>query len=368
MKKCPTCDKTFDDSMRFCQIDGTSLVDDAPAFDPYATIVGRVVPPPAEPDAPAVEEEKESPIHATVGSIPISEPDDVLDLPTNDPLKTMYVSEAEMRAALDKPDQPDIIEIPAIEAEPPPPSFIAPETSAPEPQADTRPSFSLNEGASTGSASDTFEPNEPPRFNLEESQPATPAVPAPPPSPFGNAFDSNPKSSPFEEREVVNSVDAPISAPSFNEPEPVRFDEAATIMQPGFESSSAQPQPPSQPAPAWEPPPMLEKEWQNQPVAAGADAPFQAPVAGADGANKTLAVVSLITGILGLTLCCGALIPSIVAIVTGIMARGKVKENPAEYGGAGFATAGIVTGVIGLIGGIAFLVVYFAVGIASLNF
>ena len=40
MKRCPTCDKTFDDSLRFCQTDGTPLVDDAP-LDPYKTIVAR---------------------------------------------------------------------------------------------------------------------------------------------------------------------------------------------------------------------------------------------------------------------------------------------------------------------------------------
>ena len=38
MKRCPTCDKTFDDNMRFCQADGTPLVDDVP-IDPYKTMV-----------------------------------------------------------------------------------------------------------------------------------------------------------------------------------------------------------------------------------------------------------------------------------------------------------------------------------------
>src|SRR5688500_18739316 len=102
MKKCPTCEKTFEDSMRFCQIDGTALVDDAPAFDPYATIVGQnIAAPPAdepaadEPPAEAapIESQPEEPEaeNKTSGSIPISPPDDVLDLPEADPLKTMYV-------------------------------------------------------------------------------------------------------------------------------------------------------------------------------------------------------------------------------------------------------------------------------------
>ena len=105
MKKCPTCEKTFEDSLRFCQTDGTPLVDDAPAIDPYATIVSSAVS-----DAPA-EEMVESPAAEDVGiesveaePIPearlsaIAEPDEVLDLPEPDPMKTMYVSEDEMRA------------------------------------------------------------------------------------------------------------------------------------------------------------------------------------------------------------------------------------------------------------------------------
>ena len=40
MKQCPTCDKTFDDAMRFCQSDGTPLVADEP-LDPYKTMVAR---------------------------------------------------------------------------------------------------------------------------------------------------------------------------------------------------------------------------------------------------------------------------------------------------------------------------------------
>ena len=41
MKKCPICERTFDDGMRFCQTDGTPLVDDAPALDPYKTMVAK---------------------------------------------------------------------------------------------------------------------------------------------------------------------------------------------------------------------------------------------------------------------------------------------------------------------------------------
>ena len=63
MKKCPTCDKTFEDSMKFCQVDGTPLVEDEPAFDPYATMVGG----PAgmkPPEPPAEETPQESAFEA----------------------------------------------------------------------------------------------------------------------------------------------------------------------------------------------------------------------------------------------------------------------------------------------------------------
>ena len=73
MKRCPTCDKTFDDNMRFCQADGTPLLDEAPV-DPYKTMIAT----PAD-------------IEAAKGAV--SESEDVLDLPAADPAKTMYASE-----------------------------------------------------------------------------------------------------------------------------------------------------------------------------------------------------------------------------------------------------------------------------------
>ena len=41
MKKCPTCEKTFDDALKFCQTDGTPLVEitENTIDDPYKTIV-----------------------------------------------------------------------------------------------------------------------------------------------------------------------------------------------------------------------------------------------------------------------------------------------------------------------------------------
>lgn len=313
MKKCPTCDKTFEDSMRFCQIDGTLLVDDAPDFDPYATIVGHPVP-----VAPAVPpfDEAETGIHYTVGSIPISEPDDVLDLPVNDPLKTMYVSDAEMHAALGKDEStPDIIEIPPIDtvSQPDPPSFIATDSSAPPPSP-----FSV--------PNDTSEQPAPLSFEVPESAPV-----------WGGAASN----SDFETQ---------MSAPATP-----TFDEAATVAQPSFNSPFD-----SAPAPVaeWTPPPAPDQNWQNKEI--GANAPFQQPPVGAGGQNKTLAIISLVCGILGMTVCCGSFAVSIVALVTGFMARSKAAQNPNEFGGAGLAMGGMITGGIGILLSVVVIILYFA--------
>lgn len=312
MKKCPACDKTFEDSMRFCQVDGTPLLDDAPAFDPYATIVAQapiapVVAPEPEPESePILETPAEPEIHYTVGSIPISEPDDVLDLPSSDPLKTMYVSEAEMKATFESVEPvADIIDVPPIEevSQPEPPSFIASE----------------------------------------------PAMPVPPPSPFAVESPS------VEPAAPVFKEPLPASSPVFEEPEAVKFDEAATMIQPNFSSPFDQAPAPA-PVEPWSPPPAPEASWQNQEI--GSNTPFQPPPAGTEGQNKTLAIVSLVAGILGITVCCGGIIPSLVAIITGFMARGKANSNPAEFGGGGLALGGIITGVIGLLGGIVVLILW----------
>ena len=100
MKKCPTCNKTFEDSMRFCQTDGTPLVDDEPAFDPYATIMAK----PGEfgrsacrrgssgRGTPIVSTGRGRILNAgtcrrTRSREPMRRPDDVLDLPAPRPAK-----------------------------------------------------------------------------------------------------------------------------------------------------------------------------------------------------------------------------------------------------------------------------------------
>jgi hypothetical protein len=305
MKKCPTCQRTFEDSMRFCQTDGTPLVDDAPPVDPYKTMVAS-----------------SDEIAAAMGS-PVADPEpaakadeEVLQLPPeSDPKKTMYVSEEELRAEMGSQEEP-VVELPPL---------------APEPPKFTEPSLS------------------PPSFG--DVPPASP-----PPSPFASGGKQDlggeppfmkttpPIPSPFD-KQRESSYHQPTS---YSPPEPEPYVGAASL--------------PLESAPP--------------PVAAGASAPVQnwepnepmqnAPVSAPAGQNKTLSIISLVAGILGLTICCGSLLPSLIAIVLGFMGRSKANSDPMNYGGAGLAMGGIITGVLGLLGGILVLALYFLGFAASL--
>lgn len=152
MKRCPSCDKTFDDNMRFCQSDGTALVDDAP-LDPYKTMVAQ----PAD-------------IAKAMGG---SDKDDVLDLPAeSDPAKTMFASEDEIRAEMAARDAGDVIDIPPL-GEPEPPKFSEP---APPPSPFSSPEPGIVSAAPIPSPFDdpkpsTYEPPTPPSFADSEPEP-----------------------------------------------------------------------------------------------------------------------------------------------------------------------------------------------------
>lgn len=64
--------------------------------------------------------------------------------------------------------------------------------------------------------------------------------------------------------------------------------------------------------------------------------------------SHALAILSLVLGILGLTPIL-PLIGSIVAIVTGTIARREILAKPHEYSGESMARAGIILGWIGVV-------------------
>ena len=288
MKRCPTCEKTFDDSMRFCQSDGTPLVEDEAPLDPYKTMMAR----PgdfAEAAAPSDSQNKED--------------EELLQLPAeqSDPLYR-YTSEGERRQGIEsrESDKDQVIDLPPLAPEPPKfnePSLIPP----------------------------SFSDISPPPLAKEDSGGKSPFNSSPPPSPF--EMTTPPVPSPFSK-----SKQETYEAPASNFPQyagPETADNAASFIP--FDQPSAT----GLPAP--------QTNWQNRDVT-GQNKPFQTPKGTAEGENQTLAIVSLILGIVSIVFC---QVTGPVAIVTGFMARRKAEENPSEYGGAGLGLAGIITGAIG---------------------
>jgi len=82
--------------------------------------------------------------------------------------------------------------------------------------------------------------------------------------------------------------------------------------------------------------------------------------------TSTLAIVSLVSGIVSWFLL--PLIGSIVAVITGHMAKREIRESLGKLSGDGLATAGLVLGylqlaliVLGICGGIIFFIFMFTV-------
>ena len=361
MKNCPMCDKDFPDSMRFCQTDGTLLVEKV-ADDPYKTIVGgqsdfaASIPP-------------LDPMKTMVSNAPAKKADDdILQLPDEpDPMKTLVISADEMRGAsnLSADDDSSLLDLPPAPSapliEPKPSNAAAPkfnETSLNAPVSNDLPPIADRSIA---------EPTEAFTFDALPENPPAPFDSKPfendfsNQSPYGNQ-DNKPIPSPFDlsmppgYQPPMNSFDAsPIK--DYAEPPPSSpFDAPPTAY-----GAAEQFNQPLQQA-EWTPPPAPEANWQNQEI--GANTPFQPPVAIA-GQNQTLAIISLITGILSL-LCCFSIVSGPAALVTGYLAKSKADQTPMQFGGRGMAIAGMITGGIGTLLGVLGLIYYLVVGVASI--
>ena len=312
MKRCPTCEKTFDDNLRFCQADGTPLVDAEEELDPYKTMVAK----PGEIAAA---------LAANKGADEASKDDSVLELPDEpDPNKTQFVSEKELRDEMAAADDHEVMDLP-----PEPPKFNEPEPPSPPKMGGPPPSpFGQPQGEGS---SDQFSQTSPPI-----------------PSPFGGTSEpkrEEPPAPKFEEPEPPK--------PQFSEPEPA---------EPKFDPFEAQA--PTAPPPAsmqQSPPPM------GGPVAQMGGAAAPPPANAAGGQNKTLALVSLIAGIL--SLCCWiSPLTGLIAIITGFLGMKKANNDPANYGGKGLAIAGLVLGGLLFVAGIAYWIfIIFFNGLAMLQ-
>ena len=79
--------------------------------------------------------------------------------------------------------------------------------------------------------------------------------------------------------------------------------------------------------------------------------------------NSTLAIISLVAGLLGVTFF--PLIGSLVAVIVGPMAKSEIDESGGTLGGENLAQIGIIFGWIGL--GFSLIGLCIAVGIIGLS-
>ena len=310
MKKCPVCEKEFDDNLRFCQVDGTPLVEkveEAPPADPYKTMVAR-----KEDIAAAIPKETPPAPSSVVPPIPSPLEDQLLEIPpASDPNKTQFVSEAELRAEMEAHSENQVIDVPpATESA----ASDIPLTGDPDMAPPPSP-FSTPPAEETGPANFPTSPPIPSPFNARPDEPGHASTPEPEPA-------------------IPQFAEPAASTPAFEPPA-----QAAPMAQAEVNLPSTQ-----------------EPNMQN-PQNFGQQ-PFNPPASGG-GQNSTLAIISLICGILGMTVCCGSFVVSLVAVVLGFMARGKASSDPSNYGGAGLALGGIITGAIGLLGSLIVIALYF---------
>jgi hypothetical protein len=85
-----------------------------------------------------------------------------------------------------------------------------------------------------------------------------------------------------------------------------------------------------------------------QPQMVAAPAAYETPYAQAPRRNSSKATWALVLGILGILVL--PIVFSILAIVIGVSARSEIDRTPSVISGRGNATAGIVLGIIGLVG------------------
>jgi hypothetical protein len=368
MKQCPTCQKEFPDSMRFCQSDGTPLVEKAekaPPPDPYKTVVG--------------------------GSIKMD--DDILQIPPDDPNKTMVspmsMPKAEPPKSESAPPKP-FSEPPKAESQPQappqPPKFSDVDMNAPKfGDLSASPSSGVSGGSSpfsdapkSGSVPPASPFNDPPKSDSEK------IFGSPPPLWASSERDAGKSESPFDKQKPPPSsspFDKPLGSPSsspfektppppYKEPEP-KFgggQPSSPFGQSPFDqpkSPLGQNEPVNQPFQQneWTPPPAPVANWQDQGL--GANTPFQPPaVSGAGGQNQTLPIISLVLGIL--SLCCYVSpITGIAALITGFLGMKNANNNPAQYGGKTLAIVGMILGGLFFLIGIAYWIFVVVVGFSG---
>ena len=328
MKRCPTCQKTYEDEKRFCQIDGTSLVDAAEAVqteDPFKTVVVGKQENPLENGDDMLK---------TMVYSPESKDDDILQLPdVFDPMKTMVVSdpakfappvaEAPVEEPIQSPEPPKFSE-PSVN----PPVFSEPIVEAPKaPEEPAKPAIPIPNPFNEAVKGDSPFSAPAPEFPKPISPPQFGSTPLP------------------SESEKVNSPFSP--TPSYGEPEP--FNVPSTPFGSPFDQPSEPQSNSAFESNAWTPPPAPNQNWQDQQLS---NTPFQPPAVQSGGQNQTLGIITLVLGIVSL-LCLGFL-TGIPSMITGFMTMKNVSRDPIQYGGKVMAIIGMVLGGLGTLWSLAY--------------
>jgi hypothetical protein len=189
-----------------------------------------------------------------------------------------------------------------------------------------KPDETSSRGSTSSTGRSSVSENPPPQFNpkplpSESSSSRSPFEDPPIPSPFDRSMPpryQTPSVPPFKEAEI--------QAEALNTPYAEQVEQQNQQMQ----------------QPDWLPP-APAASWENKEI--GQNAPFQ-PLPAGQGQNQTLAIVSLVCGILSM-LCCVSVITGPAGLITGFMAKKNAEQNPNEYGGKSLALGGIITGAIG---------------------
>ena len=360
MKKCPTCDKTFDDNLKFCQLDGTPLVKDEPV-DPYKTMVANQADLPIPPEKPKEKvEEKPKPPEKPMDPYktmvagtapPVDKKEQAVEAKDDPDLKKTMIASSKTSGDINKEVAEVLSEVKAKKEE-------EKDTPPPSPFSDSAPAEKKEK---TESKQEAKKPEAKKSPDLEakktESKPAQPSIeskPKPPQSsppkvdsaskadkPTKKAEDSKPSlpiPSPFDESMPPGY--APPSTPPFDPSEPVKAEKVGGTTPPVKEGEVKSGQKKdSSPTPA----PL----GQVKDKAIGEHNPAEIASSG-EGQNQTFAYISLACGILSMTICCSAgILLGPAGIILGFMARSKINEDPEAYGGGMLALIGMITGGIG---------------------
>lgn len=349
MKKCPNCDRIFNDGMKFCQTDGTPLVEvsDAGKNDPFKTIV-------------AGKDEIAS-------SIPL------------DPFKTMVAPplQKDEKEILELPEEPDFLK--TMVSTPPAKKPESAKEEKNQEQNVSPPSSPFSDPITSGkfgkeSSEDKISSGSKNPFSKDET-PRTDSGYAPPENSVNESLydvpSNSPIPSPFEESMIGYE---PPPKPTFDDPDsnfdrnqnqfnqqfsPIKEAEikSEALNTPYAEQVNHQPIEQSN----WTPPPAPEAGWQNQQI--GQNTPFQPP-ATSQGLNQTLPIISLVLGIL--SLCCYlSPLTGIGALITGYLGIKNVKSDPSVYGGKTMAIIGMILGGLFLVIGIIYYIFWLIVGFSA---